>query len=211
MKIISTNLAKPTTIRWNGQDITTGIFKNPTVQPIFLEKETVVSDEVSDRKVHGGEFKACYLFSAEQYPYWKNLYPNLNWNYGMLGENLTVSGLDETQVVIGSIYKVGTALVQITQPREPCYKFGVKFADQNFLKQFIEHGFPGTYVRVLEEGFVKTGDDFTLVETAKNSLSVFEFFKLLFAKEKNQTLLERAIKNDALPLKKRIKLEAFLN
>jgi MOSC domain-containing protein YiiM len=211
MKIISTNKAKPTTIRWNGQDLTTGIFKNPTVQPIFLGKETVVSDEVSDRKVHGGEFKACYLFSAEQYPYWKNLYPNLNWNYGMFGENLTVSGLDETQVQIGSIYKVGTALVQITQPREPCYKFGVKFGDQNILKQFIEHGFPGTYVRVVEEGIVKTGDDLTLVETAENSLSVFEFFKLLFAKEKNQTHIERAVKNDALPLKKRIKLEAFLN
>jgi len=211
MKIISTNIAKPTTFVFNGRQVTTGINKIPTTQPFFLGKETVVGDEVSDRKVHGGEFKACYLFSAEHYPYWKNLYPNLNWNYGMFGENLTVSGLDETQVQIGNIYKVGTALVQITQPREPCYKFGVKFSNQNVLKQFIEHGFPGTYVRVLEEGIVKTVDDFTLVETAKNSLSVYELFKLLFAKEKNQTLLERAVKNDALPLKKRIKLQAFLN
>lgn len=211
MRIISTNIAKPTTFVFNGKQVTTGIYKIPTTQPIYLGKETVVGDEVSDRKFHGGEFKACYLFSKEQYPFWKNLYPNLKWDYGMFGENLTVSGFDETQTIIGDIYKVGNALVQITQPREPCYKFGVKFGSQNVLKQFIEHGFPGTYVRVLEEGFVKTSDNFTLIESAKYNLSVHAFFKLLFSKEKDQAILKRVIENEALPLKKRIKLKSFLN
>ena len=172
MKIISTNIAQPTTMLWRGKKVTTGIYKTPTNSPIYLGKEDVQGDEVTDRRYHGGEYKACYLFSAEQYPYWKNLYPNLNWTYGMLGENLTVSGLDETKIYIGDIYKIGTALVQITQPREPCFKFGIKFGTQDVLKQFIQHGFPGTYVRVLEEGYVSANDSVSLVESAKNSLTI---------------------------------------
>ena len=210
MKIISTNIAKPTTIIWNGKEVTTGIYKMPTNKPIYLGKEVVRNDEVSDKRVHGGEFKACYLFSENQYAYWKNLYPNLDWNYGMFGENLTVENLDETNLFIGDIYKIGEALVQITQPREPCFKFGVKFGTQHILKQFISHGFPGTYVRVLKEGFVTNGDVLKLTEKAENSLSISDFFNLLFAKEKNQTLLNLAIKNEALPLRKRKKLEAFI-
>lgn len=210
MKIISTNIAKPTTINWDGHKVTTGIYKTPTNNPIYLGTEAVKDDEVSDRMVHGGEFKACYLFSEVHYQYWKYLYPNLDWNWGMFGENLTVSELDETQIYIGDIYKIGDALVQVTQPREPCFKFGVKFGSQSVLKQFIEHGFSGTYIRVLEEGLVKTGDTFKLIEHQENSLTTAQFFNLLFAKNKNQYLLEKAIRNDALPQSKRDKLKQYI-
>ena len=211
MKIISTNTAKPTTIIWKGKEITTGIYKTPTNAPIHLEKEKVKGDEVSDRKVHGGEYKACYLFSLNHYKYWQDLYPDLEWNHGMFGENLTVKNLDETKLQIGDIYKVGTALVQITQPREPCFKFVVKFGSENAIKQFIDHGFPGTYVRILEEGQVKNNDVFELVKHAENSLTIAEFFNLLYAKDKNQELLNLAINNDAIPIKKRNKLKAHLS
>lgn len=210
LKITSTNIAKPTTIIWNGQKVKTGIYKTPTNKPIYLGKEAVKDDEVSDRKVHGGVFKACYLFSENHYPYWKKHYPNLDWNYGMFGENLTVKNLDETNIFIGDIYKVGDALVQITQPREPCFKFGVKFGTQQVLKQFINHGLSGTYVRVLKEGFVKNGDTFKRIEQAKHSLTTAQLFKLLYAKEKNQTLLKLAIENEALPQRKRDKLASFI-
>tara|TARA_R110002049_G_scaffold292893_1_gene477625 strand:+ start:3073 stop:3708 length:636 start_codon:yes stop_codon:yes gene_type:complete len=210
MQILSTNIAKPTTIIFNGQQVITGIYKTPTNQPIYLGKETVKDDEVSDRKHHGGEFKACYLFSENQYPYWKKLYPHLDWDYGMFGENLTVKNLDETQIYIGDIYKIGNALVQITQPREPCFKFGVKFGTQKVLKQFINHGYPGTYVRILEEGFVKNKDELKLIEQAQNSLTAFQFFNLFFSKNKNQDHLKLAMENEALPISKRNKLKAFL-
>lgn len=210
MQILSTNIGKPTTILWRGKQVQTGIYKTPTNKPIYLGKHDVKGDIVSDRKVHGGEFKACYLFSANLYSYWQNLYSDLNWEYGMLGENLTVSGLDETQIHIGDIYKVGEALVQITQPRQPCFKFGVKFGTQKVLKQFIEHGYPGTYVKVLEEGYVTKDDTFTLLEKAQNSLTVHQFFSLLYAKTKDQNLLKLAINNQALPQRKRDKLKTFL-
>ena len=210
MKIVSTNIGAPTFIIRNGKRERTGIYKKPTTKPIFLGKVIVKGDEVSNRKVHGGEFKACYLFSANNYIHWENLYPNLDWYYGMLGENLTVEGLDETKLFVGDIYKAGNALIQITQPREPCATFGTKMGSMDVLKQFIDHSRPGTYVRVLEEGTVAVNDKISLVESAPNSLSIADFFKLIFDKEKDQEHLERAQTLDAIPLKKRVKLGAYI-
>ncbi|WP_298533135.1 MOSC domain-containing protein [uncultured Algibacter sp.] len=210
MKIVSTNIAKPTTISWNGKEVLTGIYKNPTAEPIFLGNQGVKNDEVSDRNVHGGEYKACYLFSADHYEYWKSLYPNLNWNWGMFGENLTLSGLNEKDLYIGDIYKIGSTLVQITQPRQPCFKFGVKFGSQKVLKEFINYGFSGTYVRILEEGFVKANDTMKLVQKAKKSISTWQLFQLLYKTEKNQEHIKLVINNNALPKRKRDKLKTFL-
>ncbi|MDN3666536.1 MOSC domain-containing protein [Algibacter miyuki] len=210
MNIRATNIAKPTTIHWHGKDVITGIYKTPTSTPIFLGEDLVKNDEVSDRKYHGGEFKACYLFSEKHYDYWKKQYPDLDWNWGMFGENLTVTDLDETQLLVGSIYQIGETLVQITQPREPCFKLGVRFENQNILKAFIDHGMPGTYVRILKTGHVKTGDAMVLVEEAQNSLTVAETYKLIFDKEKDQKLLALAVINEALPQKKRNKLATYI-
>ena len=206
MKVISTNIAQPTTFIWNAKEVTTGIYKKPTNGSIYLGKTDVKGDTVSNRKVHGGEFKACYLFSADQYRYWQELYPHLEWTFGMLGENLTVKGLDEQQLFIGDIYKLGNALVQITQPREPCFKFAYKFGSNAVLQQFINHGFSGTYVKVLEEGDVNIDDTFQLVEHQPNGITVFQLFELLYAENKNKAHIESLLNNNALPenLKKRL-------
>ena len=209
MKVISTNIGRPTPIVWNGKQTTTGIFKSPVDEPLLLETESVAKDTIADRKVHGGVFKACYLFSADHYPYWKEKYPHLEWDWGMFGENLTIQGLDESQLRIGSIYRLGTALVQISQPREPCYKLGIRFGDQGILKQFIDHGRPGTYIRVLEPGTVSKGDSMELVTASESPLTIAQFYELLFAKEKDQHVLQQALHNEALPLGKREKLQKW--
>lgn len=210
MKIISTNIANPTKIIWNGKEVTTGIYKNPTKDPIYLSKNNVKKDEISDRVNHGGVYKACYIFSLEQYPYWKDLYPNLEWTWGMFGENLTVAGFDERKVYLGDIYKVGNALVQVTQSREPCYKLGYKFGNQEIIKQFIDHGFGGTYLSVLEEGSVAINDQFTLVDRADNSITVAELFHLAFAKEKNQDSLKIVVNSEAIGPKKRVYFSKYI-
>ncbi|EDP69473.1 MOSC domain protein [Flavobacteriales bacterium ALC-1] len=207
MKVISTNIAQPTTFIWQGKEVTTGIYKKPTDVSIFLGKEEVLGDEVSDRRVHGGEYKACYLFSANHYPYWRNMYPNLHWTYGMLGENLTVEDLDEKQLYIGDIYRLGKAIVQITIPREPCFKFAHKFGSEDVLQQFIDHGYSGTYVRVIEKGEVKVGDTFEIILKAKHTISIFQLFELLFAEHKDRTHLKLLLNSEYIPerLKKRLK------
>lgn len=210
MKILSTNIAEPVTFIWKGKEETTGIFKKPVDKPLFLTKNDVLDDVVSDRLHHGGYYKACYVFSAEQYPYWKNLYPDLDWSWGMFGENLTLSGFDESAVFLGDIYKVGEALVQVSQYREPCYKLGYKFGTQQVLKQFIQHGRGGTYLSILEEGNVQVGDEFKLVERPEESLTVEALFQLVFAKEKDQELLAVAARSKAIPPKKRNLLSGYL-
>lgn len=104
MKVISTNIGKPTSFIWNGKEETTGIYKKPTGQPIYLTRNDVVGDEISNRLNHGGFYKACYVFSAEQYPHWKAQYPDLDWSWGMFGENLTVEGFDERELFLGETY-----------------------------------------------------------------------------------------------------------
>lgn len=210
MRVISTNIAIPKMVQWNGAEVITGIYKYPVTEPIHLGVESVENDTIADRKVHGGIFKACYLFSTEHYPYWKEKYPNLEWNWGMFGENLTMEGLDESTVRIGSIYRLGTALVEISQPREPCYKLGIKFGTQNILKEFIDHGYPGTYVKVLEVGDVKVGDGMVLEQESSNPLTIRQFYQLLYAKTKDANILKLAISNDALPQYKRERLKKFL-
>ncbi|WP_041557715.1 MOSC domain-containing protein [Cellulophaga algicola] len=210
MKVISTNLGKSTTILWNGKEEQTGIYKYPTSEAIQLLNEDVANDTVIDRKHHGGVNKACYLYSADQYPYWKNLYPNLGWDWGMFGENLTIEGLDESELRIGATYKLGTALVQITQPREPCYKLGIRFNDSKIIKQFVTHNYPGTYVKVLETGTVTTGDDMILISQSKNSLTINQYYQFLFAKTKDPEVIQLILSNDTLPEYKKERLRNSL-
>ncbi|AXT59901.1 MOSC domain-containing protein [Aquimarina sp. AD10] len=199
MRVISTNIAEPKIISWRGKDVQTGIYKFPVDQSIYLDKEDVKDDHVIDRRYHGGVDKACYLYSVEHYPYWKEKYPDLEWNYGMFGENLTVEGFDESSIKIGNIYKLGGALVQISRPRQPCYKLGVRFENQKIIKEFIDSLFSGVYVRVLKSGKVSTGDEFILEEENKNGVSIKELNTLLFhySKETDSTLLKTAV-NDPL-------------
>lgn len=210
MKVISTNIAKPTKFLWKGKEETTGIYKMPSHQPAFLTKTDVLNDEITDRKHHGGYYQACYIFSAEQYLYWKNLYPNLEWNWGMFGENLTVSDFDERNVFLGDIYKVGNALVQISQYREPCYKLGCKFGTQTIIKQFIKRGFAGSYLRVIEEGAVEVGDQFSLLDRIQEELSAHDLFLLRYANEKDQDHLKIAAASEAISVKKRTFFKSYM-
>lgn len=199
MKVIATNIGTPRTFTWNGAEEQTGIFKYPTEEGLFLTKNDVKGDTVIDRVHHGGTNKACYLFSSDYYPYWKEQYPDHEWDWGMFGENLTVSGMDESQIRVGNIYKIGDATVQVSQPREPCYKLGIRFGTQEILRQFIAHNHPGTYVKILEEGKVTTGAEVKLLEESTNPLTVQQFYELMFLKEKPQELLQLFMSNDSVP------------
>lgn len=210
MKVISTNLGTPTTFVWNGQEEQTGIFKKPVDQALFLNTNDVSNDTVIDRIHHAGEHKACYLFASENYPYWKKLYPEFEWNWGMFGENLTIEGLDESKIRVGNIYKLGTALVQVSQPREPCYKLGIRFGTQEILRQFIDHNRPGTYVRILEVGEVRTGDTLELQEESKNKLTTQQFYQLMFMREKPKELLELFMSNPSVPQYKKERYKKYV-
>ena len=191
MKIISTNIGKSRVISFKGKNVETGIFKYAVEEGIFLGAHDVENDQVIDRRYHGGKDKACYLYSANHYKYWQNIYPALEMPFGMFGENLTVEGLHEAEINIGDIYKIGNALVQVTQPRQPCFKLEFRFHDKNIMQKFIDSGFSGVYVRVLEKGRVKTGDTMQLIEK-KDSLSIQKVYEFIYASKFDEKI-KRAI------------------
>lgn len=192
MKIISTNIGEPRIVNWKGKEVKTGIFKYPVSQTIFLGSEDVENDHVIDRRYHGGVDKACYLYSADHYEYWQKLYPELEMPFGIFGENLTVKGLHEAKVNIGDIFKIGEAVVQATQPRQPCFKLEFRFHNDKIVQQFIVSGFSGVYVRVLEKGNVKEGDTMHLIER-KDSLSIQKVYELVYTSEFQKEAVEQAV------------------
>lgn len=180
MKIISTNIGEARTVKWKGTDVVTGIYKYPVEGPLFLGDHDVKDDHVIDRRYHGGKDKACYLYSSDHYTWWKQYYPEIGREWGIFGENLTVENLDESQILIGDIFSVGGAIVQVTQPRQPCFKLGIRFGNQEIVKQFSLSDFPGAYVRILEEGFVKRNDPLVIIESFPGSQSLKTVFNMLY-------------------------------
>lgn len=199
MKVISTNTSKPKTVKWRGKNVITGIYKFPTENGIYLGSEDVEGDSVIDRKYHGGIDKACYLYSADVYDTWKAKFPEADWSLGMFGENLTVQGLDERQIYIGDQYKIGEALVEVSEPREPCFKLGIRFGTQKVLKPFIASHSCGVYVRVIERGKVNAGDEMKLVKSVQKDFSMARIYWLRY----------NATKDDLSEVKLALKLETL--
>jgi len=201
----------PRSIEWRGQQVQTGIYKYPVESPIFLGSEDVQHDNVVDRRYHGGADKACYLYSAEHYSSWKDKYPDLDWEWGMFGENLTVSELDESEIRIGDRFLIGEAEVQVTQPRQPCFKLGVRFGSQQVVDDFWELPYPGLYVRVLKQGHVKTGDEFILLNRNPESMPVSQIFSIFRSNRGNVELIQKAIDEPYLAESCRKDISKILN
>ncbi len=211
MKVISTNISVPKEFEWNGKTETTGIFKEPLNDGVYLGKHGVEKDHVADLIHHGGTTKACYLYSFDHYDYWKGEYPNLDWEYGFFGENLTVEGLDEATIKIGDVFQLGETVVQVTEPRTPCYKLGVRFNDQGIIKDFLDVQFCGVYVKVLTEGRVSRNDSMKLIES-KGKFTMKEVYSLYGPERNNLELAKQVIEDPYLAescknsLRKRFKL-----
>ena len=178
MKVVSVNLGEKRSINYKGRVIETGIFKQPVNSSIFLGEEDVENDAVIDRRYHGGIEKAVYAYSENHYKYWRDLYPEIDLTYGLMGENLTISNLEETEIYVGSQYKLGETIIEVTKPREPCVKLGLVFETQEVLKQFWNSTKSGIYFKVIKTGKVKAGDELILIEKKENSPSIAEVYEV---------------------------------
>lgn len=144
-----------------GKEMTTGICKSPVEVPLRLNKAGFVGDGVADIKHHGGEDKAVCVYSLEHYPYWEKIL-GIELPVAAFGENLSVSGLHEDNICIGDIFQIGTALVQVSQPRQPCKTLAARYGRNDIIKRVIDSGKTGFYFRVLEEGDVRNRDELVL-------------------------------------------------
>lgn len=183
MRIISTNLGERIKIDYKGKVVETGIFKKQVSKPIVLGLEDVEGDAVVDRKYHGGVDQAVYAYCEEHYHFWRKKFPEADWEYGMFGENLTVSDLEETQVHVGDQYKVGKVIIEVTKPREPCMKLGIRFGTQKVLKDFWNSSKSGVYFKVLQVGAVEEGDEFELIARDVSKPTIAEVYDSLKPKK----------------------------
>lgn len=209
MKLLSINISPIKSIEINGQQVLTGIYKTPVQGPVWLGKLTLAGDGQADTSVHGGEHQAAYCYPIEHYAYWQTRLKSANLRYGTFGENFTVSGLLEEDICIGDKLQIGDAkkgaMVQVTMPRIPCFKFGHKIGHPNILDEFLRSGKSGFYLRVLQTGEVASNDTITVIERDPQAISIRTTLGLQKLGEGDSALLERALNVKSLaPLLKQI-------
>ena len=197
-KVISLNVGLPRTVKFQGQAVTTGIFKEPVNGRIKLRKLNLDGDKQADLTVHGGPDKAVYAYPAEHYDYWKKRLPEMSLPWGMFGENFTTKGLLEDKVNIGDVFQIGSGEIVATQPRMPCYKLGVKFGRMDIVRQFLNSKLTGIYFKVLKEGEVGAGDAIELISRDKNYVTVKDIVRMVTG-ESNIATIQRAVRVKALP------------
>ncbi|HKS11237.1 MAG TPA: MOSC domain-containing protein [Pyrinomonadaceae bacterium] len=199
MKIISVNVGLPRLVLRDGEPVSTGIFKEPVNGRVKVQTLNLDGDRQSDLSVHGGPQKAVYVYPSEHYEFWKRELPEMDLPWGMFGENLTTTGLFETEVNIGDKFRIGTAEVMVTQPRMPCYKLGIRFGRADIIKRFLISERSGFYLSVLKEGELGAGDEFQLLEKNASGVRVVDVTRLYSSERENVALLRRAIATEALP------------
>jgi MOSC domain-containing protein YiiM len=172
-KILAVHVGRPTELQTGRKRVLSAINKQLVHGPVMVRRLNIDGDEQADLSVHGGPDKALYCYPAEHYEAW-NAELELPIAYGFFGENLTVAGLAETDLHIGAVLLAGEAVLQVSQPRLPCFKLGMKFGSQHFVRQFLNSGRSGFYCRVLKEGLIESGQTIEIVDRAEGNLTVSE-------------------------------------
>ena len=162
---------------------TTGFYKQPVAGPVKVQSMGIVGDAVADTRHHGGVDKAILCYANSHYRLWNAEHPDRDMSPGALGENLTVDACDESSVFIGDRYRVGTCELEISQPRQPCWKIARRWGIKTLTKEVTQTGRTGWYVRVVREGTFQSGDSFERLDRPNENWSVRRANDVLFGRE----------------------------
>ncbi|SER57626.1 MOSC domain-containing protein YiiM [Gracilibacillus ureilyticus] len=191
-EIVSLNVGQPQLHQFGGQEIHTGFVKRPTTEVCYLTMTGFCEDGQADLKNHGGEEKALLMYAEDHYTYWESLY-KLNFTYPSFGENITVKGLTEKDLYIGDIFQLGEAFIQVSQPRQPCYKIAAYHQIRNIPAEVTRTGFSGYYFRVLKEGKASSRDKLIKVEESESRVTPYDIFDCLFHQRENKEKMKQYV------------------
>ena len=196
-QLVSLNIGTKKRMKSGRQEFYSAINKHPISDRTYLSKTGFARDEQADQIHHGGVDKAVCVFNYLAYPTYE-VFLGQDLQPGAFGENITVSGCSEQDTYIGDIWKLGEAIVQVTQPREPCFKLGVKYNDKELPLKFKTTGITGYYFRVLEEGYVSAESELVLYSRAANSVSVMEANYIMHQDKENLEAINKLLSVDSL-------------
>ncbi|HZF57569.1 MAG TPA: MOSC domain-containing protein [Rubrobacter sp.] len=198
MKLLSVNVSLPAEVPHERKTVYTGVFKEPVDGRVMLRTMNLDGDGQADLDNHRGIYQAAYVYSVENYDHWRHELGRDDLAFGQFGENFTVEGMAEDHIHIGDVFRVGDALVEVAQPRTPCFKLGIKMGMSQFPKMFLASGRVGFYLRVLKEGEVGAGDAFERLEECPERISVRQISCLLLFEPENLEGAKRALRIRAL-------------
>ena len=201
MRVISVNVGKPKDHDWQGQTITTAIFKHPIDGAAKIRTLGMDGDQQANLKSHGGVTKAVYAYPSEHYAAWKDELPDVDFSWGAFGENLTTEGLLEPQLSIGDTVRIGSAVLRVTEPRMPCQKLNVRFGRADMVKRFHQRRTSGAYFAVIKEGQVRAGDTIELVTHLDEGVPLEELSRLHAYDKHDYEAMLRVIDDGFVPEK----------
>lgn len=191
------NIGKPKKEIFAGKELITGICKTPVTGKVNLRMQGFDGDGVGDLKHHGGSDKAVCVYSLDHYAYWEVVL-GIALPDAAFGENLSVIGMTEDAVCIGDRYSIGTAEVQLSQPRQPCRTLAARYGREDFLKTVSDSGRTGYYFKVVKEGLVQAGDMITLMERDPRGVTVAFANEIFYRDRKNRVGIEKVLSVPAL-------------
>lgn len=196
--LISVNVGLPRDVPWEGKTVFTGVFKDPVTGPRRVSKLNVDGDGQGDLAGHGGEQRAVFVYQLDSYRYWERELNRSDFVHGQFGENFTIEGLNDDVVCIGDRYRIGTTVLEVTQPRVTCYRVGIRMNDPRVPALLVSHRRPGFYFRVLQEGEVQAGDEILKLAAGPEGMTVAEVDALLYLPGHPRQQLLRALRIPAL-------------
>lgn len=175
--MLSVNVGRPRELVYGGRPARSAIWKSAVTGRIAARGVNLEGDEQADRKVHGGPNKAVYAYATEDSRWWEQQLGR-SISFGEFGENLSLEGVDVNGALIGERWKIGTTLLEVSEPRIPCWRLGVRMNDELFPRRFSEAMRPGAYFRIVIEGELGANDEVRRSELPEHDLTIRDVFRI---------------------------------
>ena len=176
-KVLSVNVGGVRVFDYNGRPARSAIWKSPVNGRVAARGVNLAGDDQADRKAHGGPDKAVYAYAVEDARWWEQEIGRVL-AAGEFGENLTTEGIDPNQALVGERWQIGTTVLEVSEPRIPCWRLGVRMNDKMFPRRFTEALRPGAYLRIVVEGDVGAGDEIRVTEKPDHDLTIRDVFRI---------------------------------
>lgn len=177
MRVLSVNVGGVRHFEYNGRPAKSAIWKSPVDGRVTARGVNLAGDDQADRDVHGGPDKAIYAYAIEDERWWETQIGR-SLAYGEFGENLTTEGIEVNDALVGERWQVGTTVLEVAEPRVPCWRLAVRMNDKMFPRRFAEALRPGTYLRIVVEGELGPGDKIQVIERPDHDLTIRDVFRI---------------------------------